>query len=65
MKEKEELESFVKEKQAELQKYKDKDLDKDLIDDEGFPREDLVYEELREYKVLKRTINGKIIREDQ
>lgn len=59
IKEKEELENFVREKQKEVQVFKDKGLDKDLIDEEGFPREDLVFEELKEYRLLKRTINEK------
>lgn len=37
MKEKDELEKFVKEKQSELLNYKGKGFESDLIDEEGFP----------------------------
>lgn len=65
MKEKEELEKEVKQYQDQVTVYKEKDLDDNLIDEEGFPRDDINFEELRDYKILKRTIIGIVKRKNK
>ena len=51
-------------KGAPFQKFKNvsnpifKGLDKDLVDKDGFPREDLNFGELYEYKTMKKKLSG-------
>ncbi|CAD8051820.1 unnamed protein product [Paramecium sonneborni] len=58
-KQRKELEEHIEQLNQQLQVYYDKGYNKSLIDDEGFPRQDLDFGELSTYKNLRREFNEK------
>ena len=65
VREKEEMEKEIAEVQKELLQYEGKGFDGSLVDEEGFPRNDVDFMELKEYRLKKRRANGRVSRARQ
>lgn len=59
------IENRISEIESELVGYKGDEFDKPLLDEDGFPREDLDYAKLRNYKLLKKELNGELNRKGE
>lgn len=62
MRKKEEMEKEIEKIEEYILTCEGRDLDKNIVDAEGFPREDLDFMELKEYRIKKKRLNGKFIR---
>jgi len=56
--EKDQLEKDIFELTNSITELNKKDLDKNLVDKDGFPREDLNFGELSEFRTMKRKLRG-------
>ncbi len=60
--EKDHIEEQIAKLNLEIEKFKHCRFEEKLVDEEGFPREDLDYGKLQEYRLLKKKQNGFLIR---
>lgn len=60
--EKEELEKEIAQLEKDMLQYEGKGFNESLVDEEGFPRNDVDFMELKEYRLKKRRVNGKLNR---